>query len=133
MTTLTTTIARILFGLPFGIFGIFHFMQGSNMAGMVPVPGGVFWVYLTGLGLIGASVSIIIKKLTSLACLLLALMLAIFIVTIHIPTIVSATDQQTMMMGMQSLLKDTSLTGGALTYAGIFAKSVTGLELKDQV
>ena len=29
-------IGKILFALPFGIFGIFHFMGADNMAGMIP-------------------------------------------------------------------------------------------------
>ncbi|RMF61025.1 MAG: DoxX family protein, partial [Calditrichaeota bacterium] len=35
MQTLTTTVARVLFALPFGIFGLFHLMNGSQMSGMV--------------------------------------------------------------------------------------------------
>ena len=68
---LTTTVARYLFALPFGIFGVIHFIQGSNMAGMVPIPGGVIWVYVVGVALLAACVSIIIEKHTRLACLLL--------------------------------------------------------------
>jgi uncharacterized membrane protein len=72
MQALTTTVARVLFALPFGIFGLLHFMGGQNMAGMVPawIPGGVFWVYLTGLAHIAATVSIIAQKKARLASLL---------------------------------------------------------------
>ena len=45
MKLLTTTVARYVFAIPFGIFGLFHFMNASQMAGMVPLPGGVVWVY----------------------------------------------------------------------------------------
>ena len=43
MKILTTTIARIIFAIPFLIFGLNHFMKADMMAGMVPsfLPGGV--------------------------------------------------------------------------------------------
>ena len=122
MQALTTTVARILYALPFGIFGLMHFMAGSEMAGYIPswLPGGVFWVYLTGLALLAACVSIIIQKEARLASLLLALMLGIFVLTLHIPGLMN---EATMQMSMSQLLKDVALMGAALTYAGIFAKN----------
>ncbi len=42
MEALTGTVARLIFAIPFGIFGLLHLMSGSKMAGMVPLPGGVF-------------------------------------------------------------------------------------------
>ena len=70
-------IGRILFALPFAVFGLMHFMAAGDMAGMVPswVPGGVFWIYLTGLALIAATVAIIAKKHISLAALLLGVLM----------------------------------------------------------
>jgi len=121
MKILTTTVARIIFALPFGIFGIFHFMGAKDMAGMVPsfIPGGAFWIYLVGAALVAACVSIIIQKMAKLASLLLALMLLLFILTMHVPGLMN---EVTMQMSMMSLLKDMALMGGALTFAGIFAK-----------
>ena len=118
MQLLTSTVGRVLYALPFGVFGLMHFMASSEMAGYVPswIPGGVFWVYLTGLALLTACVSIIIQKEARLASLLLALMLAIFVLTLHLPGVMN---EATMQMSMVSLLKDTSLMGAALTYAGI--------------
>ena len=114
MKLLTTTIARYVFAVPFGIFGLFHFMNASQMAGMVPLPGGVFWVYLTGVALLAACISIIIQKYTRWACLLLALMLIIFVLTLHLPGVF---DEATMQASMPNLLKDTALAGGALILA----------------
>lgn len=121
MKILTTTVARIIFALPFGIFGVMHFMGAKDMAGMVPsfIPGGVFWIYLTGAALVAACVSIIIQKMAKLASLLLALMLLLFILTMHVPGLMN---EMTMQMSMMSLLKDMALMGGALTFAGIFDK-----------
>jgi putative oxidoreductase len=118
MQTLTTTVARILYAVPFGIFGLLHLMSAGNMAGMVPawLPGGVFWVYLTGLALLAACVSILLQKKTKLACLLLALMLIIFVLTLHLPGVMHSA---TMQMAMGNLLKDAALAGAALTYSGL--------------
>jgi putative oxidoreductase len=121
MNALTTSVARILFAVPFAVFGLLHLMSANNMAGMVPswIPGGVFWVYLIGLALIAAAISIIMQKKAKLASLLLAALLAIFILTIHLPGIIGAANDMAMMMSMSGFLKDLGLAGGALTYAGI--------------
>ena len=112
MQLLTKTVSRYLFAIPFIIFGIFHFMNAGGMAGMVPgwLPGGVFWVYLTGLALIVAPISLFIGKKDKLAMLLLALMLVIFALLVHLPGGQSS---------MPNLLKDLSLAGAALTWAGL--------------
>ena len=113
---LTTTVARYLYAIPFRIFGVMHFINGSQMAGYVPsfIPGGVFWVYLVGVALIAACVSIIIGKYTKLACLLLALLLIIFVLTMHVPGVLN---EATMQASMPNLLKDSALAGGALILA----------------
>ena len=107
---LTTTIGKYLFAIPFLVFGIFHFIDAQGMAGMVPgfIPGGVFWVYLTGLALIAAAVSVFLNQKVVLAMQLLALMLIIFVLTIHLPATIND------MNAAPNLLKDLSLAGGAL-------------------
>ncbi len=87
---------------------------------MVPtwVPGGVFWVYLTGIAIIATTVSFIIKKKVELAGQLLALLLLTFVLTIHIPGMIGGN-----MMAMSSILKDTSMAGGALLIAHFFKDS----------
>ncbi|OWY21946.1 DoxX family protein [Sphingobacteriales bacterium UPWRP_1] len=107
-----TRIGQILFGLTFLGFGISHLVFADNMAGIVPLPGGVIWVYLTGIAQILAFVSIVIKKKTRLACLLLALMLLIFILTIHLKSAMSG--------DLTGFLKDLGLMGAALVIANQF-------------
>ena len=118
MKFLTGTFARILYALPFAVFGINHFIYAKNMQGMIPsfFPLKIYWVYLTGAALIAASLSIITKIQAKLAAFLLALMLAVFIVTIHIPGLFN---EQTWQMSMVSLLKDLSLAAAALLIAGM--------------
>lgn len=115
MDFLTGRVGRLLFALPFGIFGILHFMMAESMSGMVPdfMPGGVLWVYLTGVALLAASVSFVIQMQVRLAGLLLALMLVIFVLSVHLPGVMSGNES-----AMPNLLKDLSLAGGALILAG---------------
>ncbi len=114
-----TKVGKYLYAIPFLIFGLMHLMKGGDMMGYVPsfIPGGVFWVYLTGLALIAASVSIFTNKKTKLACLLLAIMLMVFILTIHIPGLFSDDAMQTQ-MAMTMMLKDLALAGAALMISG---------------
>lgn len=108
------TIGKIVFSLVLLIFGLFHFMNASDMSGMVPewVPGGVFWVYATGVFLIAGAVAIIINRKASLAALLLAVLLLIFVLTIHLPSVIAGGDGAQMAMTM--LLKDLSMAAAAL-------------------
>ncbi|TGK34374.1 DoxX family protein [Leptospira gomenensis] len=108
-------IGKIVYAVPFAIFGLFHFLSGPAMAGLVPsyIPFPVVWVYLLGLALIAASVSIITGIKTHLATILLAVLLGIFVVLVHLPGAVAGNQMST-----ASLLKDVSLLGAALLIAG---------------
>lgn len=111
------TVGRYLFALPFGIFGLMHLMSANDMAVMVPayVPGGVIWVYLTGIALIAAAVSFIIQKKVFLAAILTAVLMLVFVLTIHLPGLIGGN-----MMAMASVLKDLGLAGGALLLASYY-------------
>ncbi len=125
MEMLTTTVARVLFALPFFVFGLGHFMNADEMAAMVPawMPAKMFLNYIAGLGMLAASISIVWGKMARLACLLLAVMILIFIVTMHIPNMMGD-DPMMKQLGMISTFKDLGLIGASLAFAGIFAKEV---------
>ena len=125
MSSLIGKIGRYVFAVPFGIFGLLHFMNASAMSGMVPIPGGVFWIYLTGIALLAASVSIIIEKYARLACILLGVMLIIFVLSIHLPGVIGGEMQP----NMSNLLKDLAMAGGAWILAGNYS-SETGMASK---
>ena len=107
-------IGRYVFAVPFAIFGLMHLASANDMAGLVPgwLPGGVLWVYLTGLALLAAMVSILTKRKLYLAGLLLAALMLVFVLTIHLPGVLAGN-----MMAMGGLLKDTGLAGAALMLA----------------
>ena len=115
-------IGRILFALPFGIFGLNHFVMVDFFTGMLTsfIPGTGFTVLLTGVFLILASISIIINKFARLSCYLLSALLLIFILSIHVPGLFG--EGQAANMALMQLLKDTSLMGGALLLATFYDK-----------
>jgi putative oxidoreductase len=116
-----TTIGRILFAVPFALFGINHFLMLDYYLGMLTsfVPLGAYTIVLTGIMMIAASISIITKILVKFSTLLLAGLLFIFIVTIHIPHLFTDADKTITIIG---LLKDISLLGGSLMIAGIYSE-----------
>lgn len=103
-------VGKLLFALPFAMFGFFHFMNAPGMSGLVPsfLPAAEAWVYLTGLAHILAVVAIIIDKKAKLATLLLGIMLLSFALLIHFGGFMDG-DQ----MATSSFLKDTALAGAA--------------------
>jgi putative oxidoreductase len=113
------SLGRWLFPIPFAVFGLFHLMSADAMAGMVPAyfPAQVFWVYLSGAGLIAGAVSMWIGKMDKLASVLLSVMLLIIILTMHLPGAMGGDHIATSMV-----LKDLGMMAGCLIYAQTLAK-----------
>lgn len=111
-----TKSGRIIFALPFLFFGLFHFMGASKMSAVVPeyLPGGVFWVYLTGAAHILASLAMLFNKFAKIASILLAIMLILFALMTHLPAALNGEQ-----MEMANVLKNIALAGGALIVAGL--------------
>jgi putative oxidoreductase len=116
-----TSLGRILFAIPFALFGINHFLMTDYYLGMLTsfIPLGAYTIILTGILLIVARISIITKKYVKLSTIMLACILFIFIVTIHIPHLLSGNDRTITLI---ALLKDVSLMGGSLMIAGIYSE-----------
>ena len=120
-----TTVGRILYALPFAIFGINHLIMKDYYLGMLTsfIPLGAYTIIITGILLIAASISIITKKYVKQATIMLAALLFIFIITIHIPHLFSDTADKTAVL--IALLKDISLMGGSIMLAGFCAEKET--------
>ncbi len=114
-------LGKYFFLLPFLAFGVMHLASADSMSGMVPayMPGGVLWVYISGIGMALFAVSILIGKYDKLAAILAVVLLLLYIVIVHIPSM--ATNQ----MAMVSILKDLGLCGACLMYADKFAKDAS--------
>lgn len=110
-------VGKLIYVLPFVMFGFGHFTNASAMAGMVPsyFPAPVIWVYLTGLAHILAAVAIVIDKKAKLAALLLGIMLILFALLIHLPGFIDGNQA-----AMSNFLKDMALGGAALFMSSVF-------------
>jgi putative oxidoreductase len=118
-----TTAGRILFALPFGVMGLNHFLMYDSPFGIAStiIPGGGWTVIMAGLALIAACISIIVKKFIRLSCLLLALLLLIFILSIHIPALFNP-DPAKFNFALFGLLTNLALMGASLFIAGIYGE-----------
>jgi len=116
--TLTGPVARVLFALPFFIFGINHFANTDQLTGVVPeiIPGSAFWVYLTGAAFLATSTAIMANRFVATAGLVLAAILLTFVLSVHLPALLGGAEGG---MAMTHLLKDTALAGGALLAAHV--------------
>lgn len=119
MNALTTVVARVLFALPFGVFGVLHFMSVPRMSKMVPLPLPEFWIYLTGAALVAGCLGMIFKIQGKWASFGLAALMLLFIVFVHGRL---ALDPAQTAMQVPQILKDVSIMAGALTWAGLFAR-----------
>ena len=108
---LSNGLLRVLFAIPFAIFGIMHLLNATAMEGMVPeyFPGGVIWVYVSGILLIAGAIGFILNKSVQMAGYVLGALMLIFILSIHLPAALSGNHNS-----MASLLKDFALMAGAL-------------------
>lgn len=109
-------IAVIILSVVMIVFGLYHFMEPQNLLVYVPdfLPGGILWVYLTGAAFILAAIAFIMHKQVKLAGYLLALLLIIFVLTIHLPNFLHAGDEGMKQVALVNLLKDTALASFAL-------------------
>ena len=71
------------------------------------IPGGIIWVYISGIGMILAGLAIVLdNKLTRLACYLLAAVLMLFVLMLHLKPAIDGNPG--------NLLKDTAIAMGAI-------------------
>lgn len=113
-------LAIILLALVMAAFGIYHFIYPQNLVGYVPsfLPAaGSLWVYIPGAAFILAAVAFLTNKMVKLAAYLLAVLLFIFVLTIHLPNILNAGDADVRQSELINLLKDTAIAAFALHIA----------------
>ena len=116
---IVSRIAIYLLAIVMIIFGIYHFLNARNLVVFVPdfIPGGIIWAYFTGAAFILVGIAFITNKMVKLAGYVLAVLLIIFIVTIHIPNYLYAGSKEMQTMALINLLKDTAIAGFALHIA----------------
>jgi putative oxidoreductase len=105
----SSRIASIVFAICIAVFGIRNIMKAGSMETIVPdyIPGGIIWVYISGIGMILAGLAIVLdNKLTRLACYLLAGVLMLFVLMLHLKPAIDGNPG--------NLLKDTAIAMGAI-------------------
>lgn len=118
--SIVSRIASIIFALAMVPFGINHLTKAPAMAGYVPIPGGIFWIYLTGAGFILAAIAIIINVMPRLAGYLLGAMLLTIAIIMHlIPFLKDTADPN---MHFPQFLKDTAMAAGAVFIGSVSRK-----------
>ena len=82
-----TPFGRLFFAIPLAVFGSEHFTVTADIARIVPrwIPAHTFWVYLVGVALICAAVSIAVMVQARLAAALLGLMFLLFVLLMDLP------------------------------------------------
>lgn len=116
---LVSRIAIFLLSFVMIFFGLQHFLHPDNMMTKVPefLPGGKVWVYVVGTAFILAAVSFMANLWVRTAAYLLALMLLIFVFTIHLPNYFNTADPDYQQQSMVNFLKDLALAAFALYIA----------------
>ena len=108
---------RLFFAIPMAVFGTEHFTDTADIATLVPswIPAHIFWVYLVGVALIAAALSITVKVQSRLAATLLGAMFCSFVVLMDIPSIVAQPGNRFFWtLGLREL----AFASGALAFAG---------------
>lgn len=85
-------VGTILFCAIILFFGLNHFVYATEASGYIPswIPAHLFWMYVTGSALIGASLAILLNIKPRLAATLLGAMIFTWVVILHIPKAVGA-------------------------------------------
>jgi len=113
---------RLFLTIPLAVFGTEHFTNAADIANIVPrwFPAHVFWVYLVGIALIAAALSITVQIQSPLAATLLGAMFFSFVLLIDMPGIMAHPSNRFFWaLG----LREMTFSGGALAYAGSHGSS----------
>jgi len=118
--------------------GIMHFKFAPFVAGIVPswMPWRLFWAYFTGTALFVSGISIVVRKQARLASTLLGIMLFLFVLLIHTPSMIQSIihkpeDVNVLWSfngtgGINNALKDVAITLSAFLLAASLTKAERG-------
>lgn len=100
-------------------FGVFHFLYPRDLMVYVPASliGGIKWAYIVGTAFILVGVSFLTNQYVKFTGYLLAILLVVFIISIHVPNYLNAGDPEMRQFALINILKDTAIMGFALHIA----------------
>ena len=107
----------LFLAIPMAVFGTEHLTDTAGIATIVPqwMPSHTLWVYLVGIALIAAALSITTKIQARPAATLLGVMFCCLVLLIHIPNIVAQPGNR---FFWAVGLRDLAFGGGAFAFAG---------------
>ncbi len=113
------SFGSILFALTVLCFGTDHLLYAKDAADYVPVwvPNHIFWIYFTGIALIGSGLTIILKIKPALFATLLGLMIFTWFIILHIPKVIEAPSAAEMRGELTSALLALAYSGTAFVIA----------------
>mgnify|MGYP006175823829 FL=1 len=113
---IVSRVAIYMLSIVLIIFGIFHFMYPYDLLVYVPdfLPGGIRWAYVVGAAFILVGISFISNQYVKFTSYLLAILLVIFILTIHVPNALNAGAPEMRQWALINVLKDAAIVGFAL-------------------
>lgn len=87
-------VPRVCLGAFLISSGVQHFLFADFVAQLVPswIPGAVFWTYFAGVALIAGGAGIMFPPATRLASALSGMMIAMWVVLLHVPRALAAAD-----------------------------------------
>ncbi len=114
-------VVQAVFGVPWLVFGIQHFMYADFVASLVPAyfPARLFFAYFTGAAMFAAAISLIVNIKARLAAILLGAMLLMFVLLIHVPKLAG---DATVIMTWTRALQDIAIACVAFMLAGALSK-----------
>ena len=117
-------LTNLCFAIPLAVFGAEHFSLGNAMIGLVPryMPGRLSWIYIVGVALIIASLSIATKIQVRWSGLLFAIMMFLFVAMIHLPGAIRSGDR----IIWTIVIREMSFGGGGLVLAGTALGRLSG-------
>jgi uncharacterized membrane protein len=117
-------LTNLCFAIPLAVFGAEHFSLGSSMIGLVPpyMPSRLSWIYIVGVALIIASLSIATKIQVRWSGLLFAIMMFLFVALIHLPGAIRTGDR----IIWTIVIREMSFGGGGLVLAGTALGRLSG-------
>jgi len=115
-----TVIGKYLFGISFIIFGIVYLVNAEAMTSMFELTGGIAWVYVSGLVMLFAGITVLIGKKDAVGTFLLGTLFLIYVFLIHLPNALNFGFTNTLVL--LQVIKDLAIAGAAFVYCRSAAK-----------
>ena len=111
-------LTTVCIAVPLAVFGALHLFGGRTLVGIVPpyMPWRMFWVYVVGVALVMASLSIAVGIGVRWSGLLLGVMMLLFVAMIHFP---GALRQPHNRIIWTIVFRESSFAGAAWMLAGV--------------